>query len=107
MTRTLFKCEEGEQQGAVEIMPLFALGIDTANNLTNDNIIPFGEALVSRVDDTYIIGPPQILFAYLHRHKDQFARLGLSLQLTKTKCYIAGECQSITLSEVISAKVGQ
>jgi len=28
----LFQCEEGEQHGAVESIPLFTLGTDTANN---------------------------------------------------------------------------
>ena len=83
MTRAPFQCKEGEQQGVVESMPFFTLGINTANNQTNDKLRPFGGALVSEADDTYIIGPPHIAFTCLHRHKERVSLSGLSLQLTK------------------------
>eukprot|EP00555_Chaetoceros_dichaeta_P012496 CAMPEP_0198272444 /NCGR_PEP_ID=MMETSP1447-20131203/53230_1 /TAXON_ID=420782 /ORGANISM="Chaetoceros dichaeta, Strain CCMP1751" /LENGTH=78 /DNA_ID=CAMNT_0043965619 /DNA_START=33 /DNA_END=269 /DNA_ORIENTATION=- len=73
-----FLCEEGEQQGAVESMPLFTLGTDTAHNLTNNELREHGGALLAGADDTYLIGPPDIIFAYLYRHKDRVAFSGLN-----------------------------
>lgn len=73
MTRGGFLCKEGEQQGVVESMPLFTLGIDAANNLTNNELQPFGGALEASANDRYIIRPPHIVFACLHRHREPFA----------------------------------
>ena len=47
-----------------------------------------GGALISSVDDTYIITPPEVAFRCLHNHVARVTKIGLSLQLTKTKCYI-------------------
>ena len=69
-------------------MALFTLGIDTANNETNNELREHDGALISGADDTYIIGPPEIAFTCLQRHKERVAKSGLELQLTKTKAYI-------------------
>ena len=37
-----FKCEEGEQQGAVESMPIFTFGIDDANIIINEGLRKHG-----------------------------------------------------------------
>ena len=50
-----FLCKEGEQQGAVESMALFTLGINTANNETNNELRQVGGVLISSADDTYVL----------------------------------------------------
>ena len=80
--------EEGAQQGAVESMQLFTLGIDEANNETNEELKEVGGALMSGADDTYIIGPPEVAFRCLRKHKERLKKSGLELQLSKTKCYM-------------------
>ena len=82
-----FKCEEGEQQGAVESMPIFTFGIDDANIITNEELREHGGCLMSGADDTYIIGPSEIAFKCLKEHKKRLEEAGLELQTTKTKCY--------------------
>ena len=70
-------------------MLLFTLGIDDANNETNNELrANDGGALISGADDTYIIGPPDIAFACLRRHIERVAKAGLQLQMSKTKAYI-------------------
>jgi len=53
-----FLCEEGEQQGAIESMPLFNIGIDETLKLSNSRMNQVGGAVLAGADDTYIIGPP-------------------------------------------------
>ena len=64
MVRAPFNYEEGEQQGALESIPLFTFSRDTANNATNDELRPRGGALVAGTDGTYLIAPspPKLLF---------------------------------------------
>ena len=95
MTRDPFQCEEEEQQEAVESTIFrFTLDIDTVSNQINDELGPFSGALVSGSDVIYIIGPPHISFSFLHRHKELVSLSSLSLQLIKTKYYIATEHRS-------------
>ena len=62
MKQAPFTSDEGEQQGAVESMPFFCLGTDKPNNDTNDDLRIHGGSLMAGVDDTYLIGPPEIVF---------------------------------------------
>jgi len=55
-------------------MKVFSLGTDKANNKTNNELREHGGALMAGVDDTYILGPPEIDFAYLCRHKECVAQ---------------------------------
>lgn len=92
ITMELFQYEEGDYHGAVDIIPfLFALGINTASNQMDNKLRPFSGDLVSGADNTYIIGSSHIAFFCLHRHKERVSLSGISLQLTKTQCYITAE----------------
>jgi len=57
-----FLCEEGMQQGAIESMPLFNLGIYVALKSSHDRIKESGGAILAGADDTYIVGPPDLAF---------------------------------------------
>ena len=83
-----FTSDEGEQQGAVESMPLFTLGVDDANNATYDKLRTHGGALIAGADDTYLIGPPEIVFPCIQKHRERVAVSGLKLNVNKTKCHI-------------------
>ena len=71
MIRAPFNCEEGEQQGAVESMPLFTFSTDNSNNATNAELRAHGGALVAGADDTYLIGPPEVVFQCMRNHKER------------------------------------
>ena len=61
--------EEGEQQGALESMTLFNLGVDIVNDLTNNKICIHEGELITGAENTYIITPPPKSSPYLHKHK--------------------------------------
>ena len=85
MIKAPFTCEEGELQGAVETMPLFTFSIDEANSITNNELREHGGALVSGVDDTYLIGPPKVVVDCMLAHRERLSRIaGLKLNLGKT-----------------------
>ena len=86
-----FKSSEGVQQGATESSALFCIGLDKANRITNQELREKGGFLVSGMDDTYLVGPPDEVFAAVHRHKTRLADLGLVLAVHKSKCYLAAE----------------
>ena len=84
MIKSPFNCEEGEHQGAVETMPLFTFSIDEANSITNNELREHGGALVSGADDTYLIGPPTVVFDRMLAHRDRLSRIaGFKLILGK------------------------
>mmetsp|Transcript_22035 Transcript_22035/g.30976 ORF Transcript_22035/g.30976 Transcript_22035/m.30976 type:complete len:225 (-) Transcript_22035:747-1421(-) len=74
-----FSCEEGVQQGTVESMQLFNLGIDEALKTSHQKLKDAGGAIITGADDAYIIGPPQLAFDVLNSHKDELKKLGLEL----------------------------
>ena len=99
MIKAPFYSEEGEQQGAVESMPLFTLSLIKPNNETNAELREHGGDLITGADDTYLIGPPEIVFPCLRRHKERVAKVGLNLQITKTKCHINAAHRSTAYHE--------
>ena len=73
-------------RGTTESMPLFTFSTDNADNTTNEELRAHGGALVAGVDDTYLIGPPEIVFQCMRNHKERLlADAGLNLNLDKTK----------------------
>lgn len=80
--------EEGMQHGEVEGMPLFTLGPHKVNTITNTELREHGGALMRGADDTYLVGPPGIVFECLHRHKQRLAEVGLEINVNKTKYHI-------------------
>ena len=65
MTMTPFQREEGEQHGAIEIIPLFTICINAANNPTNKELRFFGVSLVFSDNDTYITPPISLLPVFI------------------------------------------
>ena len=100
MEKAPFTSDEGEQQGAVESMPFFCLGTDKPNNDTNDDLRKHGGALMAGADDTYLIGPPEIVFPLIIKHKERLATVGLKLNVSKTKCYIHEDHRTIGYHEL-------
>ena len=69
-------------------MPCFCLGTDKPNNETNDDLRLHGGSLMAGADDTYLIGPPEIVSPFIIKHKERLATVGLKLNVSKTKYYI-------------------
>jgi hypothetical protein len=84
-----FTCSEGEKQGDMESMPNFCLGIDKVNKATLSSLKSKGGWLVAGADDTYFLGPPSIVFPEVSPHADRLRSIGLHLNLSKMKSYIA------------------
>ena len=83
-----FLAEEGVKQGNILAVFLFCLALDRANLPTDLELQSKGEFLGSGIDDTYLVGPKEVVFAALLRHKQCLKELGLELHLGKTRCYI-------------------
>ena len=60
---TGFDSETGVQQGAVDASYLFCLLIAVANKQTDELLSPVGGAIVSGMDDTYLLGPAEEVFS--------------------------------------------
>ena len=66
-------------------MPLFIFSIDEDSSIINNEIREHGGALVSGVDDTYLIGPPKVVVDFMLAHRERLSRIaGLKLNLGKT-----------------------
>jgi len=88
MITAKFTSDEGEQQGAVKSGFSFCIGINPINRRTNDELGRHGGALFAGIDDTYMLGLPEHVFTIVHDHAARLATIGLTLNLSKTKCYI-------------------
>ena len=88
MQKADFSSDEGEQQGAPESGPLFCIAIDAVNRETNIRLNEQDGFLIGRMDDTYIVGPPELAFNMMLDHKRRLSEIGLELNIGKTKCYI-------------------
>ena len=53
-------------------------------------------AILVGADDTYIIGPPEVAFECLYKHKTRLEKPGLQLNVNKTKCYIHEDYRNAT-----------
>jgi len=87
MITAKFTSDEGEQQGAVERGSYFCIGIDPINRRTNDELGRHGGALFAGIDDTYMRRLPEHVFTIVHDHVACLPTIGLTLNLSKTKCY--------------------
>ena len=76
---------EGMQQDAVDSMPIFNIGIGITNEKTNNKWKELNARLRADAGDTYIIWPPPEQFDALLYHKFCLAKLGIELNLAKTK----------------------
>mgnify|MGYP001307855544 FL=1 len=85
-----FFSEEGQQQGAVQAGINFNLAIDRPNKITQEKLGEDG-CILGVCDDTTIIGRPEVVFPLIKEHKEELAKIGLELNISKTKCYIHGE----------------
>jgi hypothetical protein len=81
-----FFSEEGQQQGAVQAGINFNLAIDTPNKITQEKLED--GCILGVCDDTTIIGRPEVVFPIIGEHKEELAKIGLELNINKTKCYI-------------------
>ena len=76
MTKIDFMSQQEMQQGAVESMALFTLGINALNNETNEESRKVVGVLVAGADATYIVGPPKEAFECLMKHKERLKNQG-------------------------------
>jgi hypothetical protein len=87
-----FDSKEGVQQGCVFASFGYCLGANDANNKTLAVIqsrCPDG-ALLASMDDTYLVGPPEVIFPHaIPAHENNLRELvGLDFQPLKSACYI-------------------
>ncbi|MGH3053723.1 MAG: hypothetical protein ACRDL7_01935, partial [Gaiellaceae bacterium] len=62
LLRAPFRSAEGVQQGDIFGSHLYCIGADVVNNRTNALLVPHGGALLAGMDDTYLVGPPAVVF---------------------------------------------
>ena len=91
LTTAPFKCDEGQHQGAIESSWLFSLGVNEAFQRHNQRLAEHGGGMIAIMDDNYTIGPPKIIFNSMRRLREDLEKVGLELQPSKSKCYIAEE----------------
>ena len=61
MQKADFGSDKGEQQGTSESGPLFCIRIDTVNRQTNILLNEQDRFLIGGMDDTNLIGPPELV----------------------------------------------
>ena len=104
MQKADFCSDEGEHQGAVERRFGFCIGFDAANRATHERLVAHGGMIVGGMDDTYISAPPEIAFEILHEHSQRLSEIGLSLNISKTKCYMQLQDTCISRSTQCSGR---
>ena len=95
-----FTSDEGEQQGSVESSVSFCITVDPVNRATNDDLGVNGGFLLAGIDDTYLLGLPEHVFPTAMVHKTRLSTIGLTLNLSKTKCYIAEEYRTLRFHDL-------
>ena len=85
MARALFAAIEGEKQGDAEAMQNFCLGIIRINKLTLASLQEKGGWLLAGANDTYLLGPPDIVFPEVKHHEERLQTIGLELSYPKNK----------------------
>ena len=95
-----FMSDEGEQQGSVESSVSFCITVDPVNRATNDDLGVNGGFLLAGIDDTYLLGLPEHVFPTAMVHKTRLSTIGLTLNLSKTKCYIAEEYRTLRFHDL-------
>jgi len=81
----------------MKAMPNFCRVINETNKSTHDSLQEKGGVIFCGADDTYILGPPEIAFPEIKRHKERLASIGLKLNITRSlrnpKCIMSYERQ--------------
>jgi hypothetical protein len=86
-----FNSKEGVQQGCDFASFGYCLGANDVNKKTLAVIqsrCP-DRALLAGMDDTYLVGPPEVMFPHaIPAHENNLRELGLDFQPLKSACYI-------------------
>ena len=88
MKAATYHMDEGVKQGDMKAMPNFCIGINQANKSTHDSLQEKGGVILSGADDTYILGPPQIVFPEVKLHEERLASISLKLN-----CRVLSKCE--------------
>jgi len=69
MKAATYQMDEGVKQGDMEATSIFCIGINQANKCIHDSLKEKGGIILSGADDTYILGPPEIVFHKIFQHR--------------------------------------
>eukprot|EP00957_Ditylum_brightwellii_P174039 13250771-Ditylum_brightwellii.AAC.1 len=72
-----FTCDEGFQQGAVEASFLFCAGTNKVNQASHQDLISTRGGLKVGIDDTYLLGQPNVVVPSVPFHMERLCEVGL------------------------------
>ena len=84
-----FRCVEGVHQGTTESGWFFSIDVNRAFRNLCTTLSDCEGGVTGIIDDNYIMGPPDQIFAANKAFAEDLLEVGLELQPTKSQCYIA------------------
>ena len=84
-----FRCVEGGHPGAIKSEWFISIAVDNAFQEQHITLADCEGRVTAIIDDNYIMGPEEHIFAASQPFTEDLPKSGLELQPAKLQCYIA------------------